>query len=103
MSCCPDCPDDFKVKNVPDEVECLVTNLISGLQDTNGFLDLRNKETILNGAEIPYGTNVSLVNLSDASLIGVAAATVFIDGASAGLKGTSFKSEEGTLYVVLNQ
>ena len=52
-SSCPKCPDDFKVKNIPDEVVCLVATKIGS---NDGALNLNS--------EIDY---VEVVKQQDAS------------------------------------
>ena len=46
-SSCPKCPDDFKVKNIPDEVECLVANKIKAneLKNVNDYRKIASLKT----------------------------------------------------------
>ena len=68
MSCCPTCPEDFKVKNIPDEVDCLISNKVKAN-------DLKNPEDYLLIANLrqEYNPNYSanpqvVVDLSGAGI-----------------------------------
>ena len=64
MSCCPTCPEDFKVKNIPDEVECLIAKKLDAndgalnLNTQINFLELfnQNPDRIIDEGANPVGS-----------------------------------------------
>lgn len=103
---CPSCPDDFNVKNNPDEVECLVTNKVGNsrageLVDASGFIDVSNSGINLIAGGIPVGkVSAEGADLTDASLITGFTGNVFINGTAA-VKGDLFQSAEANIYIKL--
>lgn len=64
---CPSCTNDFNVKNIPDEVECLVANKISVL---DGTLQLpTERSTLLDALKlVTVSGDIANVGGSDVSL-----------------------------------
>ena len=105
-SSCPKCPDDFKVKNIPSEVECLVTNKISSspeiMNEDTGLIDLSGGDIRLTG-NIPVGTDengqtYTFTDLRDGD-------KDVYKNTSSGLvrlgKGKIFQDNIGSIWVVL--
>tara|TARA_X000000950_G_C13764006_1_gene598104 strand:- start:720 stop:1049 length:330 start_codon:yes stop_codon:yes gene_type:complete len=105
-SSCPKCPDDFKVKNIPSEVECLVTNKISSspeiMNEDTGLIDLSGGDIRLTG-NIPVGRDQSGQTYTFANLL-AGDKDVYINTPS-GLvrlgRGKIFQDEDGSIWVVL--
>lgn len=103
---CPSCPDDFNVKNIPDEVECLVTNKVGNsrageLVDASGFIDVSNSGINLLAIDVPFGKDSSTgANLTDASLVDGYSGDVTINGNTA-KRGDVFQSASGNIYISL--
>ena len=105
-SSCPKCPDDFKVKNIPSEVECLVTNKISSspeiINEDTGLIDLSGGDIRLTG-DIPVGRNQSGQPYTSTDLL-TGDKDVY-KNTSSGLvkldKGKIFQDDIGSIWVVL--
>ena len=65
--CCPNCTEDFKVKNVPDEVECLVS--------TNIYPDYGRNSTI--GVPLQEVVNTNTTHFWKSNFIGDPSANTF--------------------------
>ena len=105
-SSCPKCPDDFKVKNIPSEVECLVTNKISSspeiINEDTGLIDLSTGDIRLTG-DIPKGRDENGTIYTFTDLL-VGDKDVYKNTSSGVVKlgkGKIFQDDSDNIWVVL--